>query len=89
MAITYTRKGTSRAAAFKMQERIKEKEKKRGSFLRPKKVYGRKVRVTRRKVRRIVNPTGVSVFRRIAPTKRRKTQMHQNGTQSATDWVFG
>ena len=88
--LTYVRKGTSRMSAFKAQQRIEKKEKKKGTFLRPAKVYGRKVRISRRRVRRIVNPSGVSVFKRIAPARRKRMrEMRDNGTQSSTDWVFG
>ena len=90
--LTYVREGTSRKEAFKAQERIREKQAKKGTFFRPSRVYGRKPRVQRRSVRRVSNPSGVSVFRRVAPSRRsgdRKNNGGSNGQQSATDWLFG
>lgn len=85
--ITYVRKGESKYNAFKREQRIKEKMKKRGSFLSPSRVYGRKVRTVRRRRTVISNPSGVSVLKRVFPTK--KHSKKEMPRQSASEFVFG
>lgn len=71
---------------IKKAKEVSKKEKVR-RHLFPKRIYGRKVRTSRRKVRRIVNPSGMSVFRKAIPTRKKSDE--RNGMQSASDWVIG
>lgn len=71
--LLYVKKGEDRYSAFKLQQKLKEKEeKKKDSFLRPKKVYGRRVTPVRRRVRRRITRgrSALSVFAQISRRRR-------------------